>query len=82
MCTGCRHVRKRVSERDLDPHGCDLQVWLLDSAWERETQVRELHMCPRGDCTKSQCVLATEFALRESRCWASAPAGSVRLVRD
>ncbi len=31
---------------------------------------------------KSQCVLATEFALRESRCWASAPAGSVRLVRD
>jgi hypothetical protein len=30
MCTGCRHVRKRVSERDLNPHGCDLQVWLLD----------------------------------------------------
>jgi hypothetical protein len=24
-CMGCQHVRKHVSERDLNPHGCDLR---------------------------------------------------------
>jgi hypothetical protein len=66
MCTGCRHVRKRVSERDLNPHGCDLQVWLLDFRVGAEPQVRELHMCPRGDTHLTYMIninLTKEFVL-------------------
>jgi hypothetical protein len=24
-CMGCQHVRKHLSERDLNPYGCDLR---------------------------------------------------------
>jgi hypothetical protein len=66
MCTGCRHVRKRVSERDLNPHGCDLQVWLLDFRVGAGPQVRELHMCPRPESQLTYMIdiaLTTDFSL-------------------
>jgi hypothetical protein len=47
---------------------CRCGNWI--SAWERKPQVRELHMCPRGDSQLTYMApfaLAAEFALGESR---------------
>jgi hypothetical protein len=36
MWMSCQHVRKRVSERDLNPHGCDLRRCSPALYWQQK----------------------------------------------
>jgi hypothetical protein len=47
-CTGCQHVRKHVSERDLNPHDCDMRRCSLASYRETNNRRSESFMCVRG----------------------------------
>jgi hypothetical protein len=48
-----RMCERSVSERDLNPHACDLRCCLSRSCRDTKNRRSELRdMCPRGDCTK------------------------------
>lgn len=65
-CLSCRHVREHVSERDLNPHGCDLRQCSPGRYWQTDNRRSEACICVRGASAPiSQCILATEFTLAE-----------------
>jgi hypothetical protein len=64
MCMGCQHVRKRVSERDSNPHGCDLRRCSLASYRQADNRRSESCICVRGPTApKNPCLLMTELSL-------------------
>ena len=67
---GYVHVRNHVSERDLNPHGCDLRRYSPDPYRETDNRRSESCMCVRGPTApKSQYatpLLASEFAVGDA----------------
>ena len=48
ICMGCQHVRKRVSERDSNPHGCDLRRCSPAPYRQADNRRSESCVCVRG----------------------------------
>ena len=48
MFMGCQHVRKRVSERDLNPHGCDLRCCSLSHIGKQITAGQRVAFVPEA----------------------------------
>ena len=61
MCMGCQHVRKRVSERDSNPHGCDLRRCSLASYRQADNHRSESCICVRGGTRSPLVVLHHRF---------------------
>jgi hypothetical protein len=64
MCMGCQHVRKHVSERDLNPHAYDPAALLTCPYRETDNRRSEICMCVRGaSAPNNQCILTAQFSL-------------------
>jgi len=66
VSSGRAHVRRQVSERDLNPYGCDLRMCQNHMLKDKGMQAGGLHMCPRSESPLTYMIdiaLTKEFAL-------------------